>query len=59
MCGFVFPCPIVLQGMGFLHRRGWELPEVIDLIETAQGGERQTPWAASWPKQMTTVFNVS
>lgn len=40
-CGFVFPCTVALRGMGLLRRRGWELPDVIDLIEAIQGGERQ------------------
>lgn len=38
-CGHPYPCRIVTWGMRLLQQRDWDLPEVIDLIESVQGGD--------------------
>lgn len=39
-CNHPYPCEIVLWGMALLQARGWELSDVIDLIEGVQAGGR-------------------
>lgn len=39
-CNHPYPCRIILWGMTLLRARGWDLPDVIDLLESIQGGGR-------------------
>ncbi|HCT80836.1 MAG TPA: hypothetical protein DGG94_13010 [Micromonosporaceae bacterium] len=40
-CHARFPCGIAVWGMKLLRHRGWDLPDIVDLIEAVQAGEPQ------------------